>query len=282
MKPSIQSYSKLWRIVFFIAVSATIMSCNDEKLFDPTILTGKSKVYTLNSASSAAIRGTINFTERNDHSTLVTIELDGTTSGNLYPVNIRANSAAETGDIVIALNPVDGKTGRSETIVKEKLDGTIITYDELLVLDAYVIVQQSGNEVAILAQSDVGSNETTTTSRMYTLHPVTDSDVSGFVRFTKRVNGNTLIEVNLTGASPTGYYPVYICENSYTIGGPSVINLTPVIGGLGISYSNIDQLNNGNYITYDQLTGYNGHIRVATPESVPKTMALTNIGSNQE
>ncbi len=91
--------------------------------------------------------------------TLVTIQLTGTTAGGDHPSHIHNNSAAETGGIAIDLSNVDGDTGRSATQVAAKNDETAITYDELIVFDGYINVHlSSGNLGTLIAQGDIGSN----------------------------------------------------------------------------------------------------------------------------
>ncbi len=281
MKLNIQIFPKLSLIAFLIAASVSIMSCDDDDDNSDITLTGQSKTYTLNSVSDPAISGTVKLAERSDHTTVVTIDLDGTTSGNTHPAHFHANSAVETGDIIIDLNSVDGGSGKSETIVTKKKDGSAITYDQLLALDAYVNVHKSASELAtLIAQGDIGSNEVTSTFTSYTLSSVNDSGVSGAVRFSKRVNGRTLVTVDLDGASSLGTYPVYIYDNNIATTGPIAINLNPVNGATGVSYTNVTQLNSGTAITYDQLSDFNGHVGVVTSASDPTFIAQGNIGSN--
>src|SRR5690554_113816 len=64
--------------------------------------------YAMGPVSNPAISGTITFTKIDAASTLVTIELNGTASGDVHPTYIHANAASEGGPIVIDLNSVDG------------------------------------------------------------------------------------------------------------------------------------------------------------------------------
>ncbi len=53
---------------------------DDDNIVEPS-LTGQTKTYTFNSMSNPDISGTVKFAERSDNSTLVTINLNGITSG---------------------------------------------------------------------------------------------------------------------------------------------------------------------------------------------------------
>ncbi len=115
MKRNIQILSRLLSLI--IIGSVFMMSCDDDDdgdINEPQ-LTGQSKTYNLASVSNPAISGTVKFEERSDDATVITIDLDGTTSGNSHPAHIHANSAAETGDIIIDLQAVDGATAVSPT-----------------------------------------------------------------------------------------------------------------------------------------------------------------------
>ena len=117
-----------------------------------------SQVYPLHSVSGSGVSGTATFQKAGPH-TLVTIELTGTSDGDMHPSHIHFNSAAQGGGIAISLRDIDGGSGRSNTLVKEMDDGTPITYDELLNFDGYINVHLSTAQLGvILAQGDIGSN----------------------------------------------------------------------------------------------------------------------------
>jgi hypothetical protein len=279
MKKSALKFLKL--MMMALIVSATIISCDDDDSDGPE-LTGDSKTYTLSSVSDPSISGTVKFSERSDNATLVTIDLNGTTAGNSHPAHFHSNSAVETGDIIIELNPVDGATGISETVVKRKKDGSKVTYEDLLELDAYVNVHLSAADLnTLVAQGDVGVNELTNTFATYDLAAVNASGITGTVKFAKRVSGSTLVTVDLDGAGAAGEYPVYIYDNNIANGGPIAIDLTTVNGATGVSYTHVAELNSGTAITYDELANFNGHVLVSASPATPTVyVAQANIGSN--
>lgn len=278
MKKSIQKFLSV--TVVACMMTLFIAGCNDDDSDEPG-LTGQSKVYTLQSVSDPAISGTVKFAERSDNSTVVTINLNGTPSGTTPVAHIHENSAAETGGIIIDLNSINGTNGTSETVIKERNNGTAITYSELLSLNGYVNVHASAADLAtLIAQGDIGENELTSASTTYTLASVNDSGIDGTVTFAKRVSGATLVNVTLNGASPTGNYPISIYDNSIDATGPVAITLNNYQGSTGTSTTSVRKLNDNTAISYDQLTTFNGHINVATSATDPTYITQGNIGSN--
>lgn len=281
MKQNTQRFLKLTAVAFMMALFITGCNDDDDKITGPT-LTGQSKTYMLQSVSDPAISGTVKFAERSDNTTVVTIDLDGTTSGNTHPAHIHANSAAETGGIIIDLNSVAGATGMSETMVTKLNSGAAIKYSELLTLNGYVNVHASSTDLAtLIAQGDIGGNELTNSSTTYALTAVNDSGVNGTVTFGKRVSGATLVTVNLPDAPQTANYPIYIYDNDMTTTGPIAINLNNFLGTAGKSVTSVRKLNNDTAISYDQLTDFNGHVSVSTSATDPTFVAQGNIGSNR-
>jgi hypothetical protein len=279
MKKNTQRILKLTAVAFMMALFVT--GCNDDDNKVETSLTGQSKTYTLNSVSNPAISGTVKFAERSDNSTLVTIDLDGTTEGTTHVAHIHENSAAETGGIIIDLNSITNANGMSETVVSKLNNGTAIKYSELLMLNGYVNVHASATDLAtLIAQGDIGQNELTASSTTYALDAVNDSGVNGTVTFAKRVSGAILVTVALTGASPTANYPIYIYDNDVATTGPIAINLNNYLGSTSKSVTSVRKLNNDTAITYEELTDFNGHVNVGTSATNPAYIAQGNIGSN--
>ena len=262
-----------------IASAVVFLSgCDDEEDPGPQ-LTGNTKQYVLNAVSDPAISGTVTFAERDDDQVLITIQLNGTQSGSMHPAHIHANSAAETGPIVLDLNEVNGTDGKSETIVNALNDGTAISYDDLLDFDGYVNVHASSSDLGTLvAQGDIGQNELTGDNKVYALTPVADPAVTGTATFAKRKNGSTLVTVALTGTQAGATHPSHIHANTIAQGGSIVINLNNVDGTSGMAVSNVDTLNNGTAITYEQLLDFNGYLNVHTGNTF---VVQADIGGNE-
>jgi len=253
-------------------------SCNNDDDNPGPKLTGNSKTYILAPVSNPAISGTVTFAERDDRQVLITIQLTGTQSGSTHPAHIHSNSAAEGGGIVLDLTSVNGADGKSETVVKALNDGTPLTYNDLLSFDGYVNVHLSQADLGtLIAQGDIGQNELTGDNKVYTLTPVADPAVTGTATFAKRQNGSTLVTVALTGTQP-GTYPSHIHENTVAETGSIVINLNDVDGTTGMARTNVDTLNDGTAITYDQLLDFNGYLNVHTGNTF---VVQGDIGQNE-
>jgi ribonuclease PH len=256
-----------------------LTGCDDE---DPQ-LTGDSKTYDLGPVSNQSISGTVTFAERDDDMVVITIELDGLSSAGSHPAHIHANTAAETGDIVLDLNNVDGTTGRSETVVNTLNDGTLVNFDDFLALDGYINVHESSSNLGtLIAQGDIGQNELTGDAEEYVLNPVSNPAISGVATFSKRVNGETLVVVSLDGTNDGDVHPSHIHANSAAQGGGIVIDLNDVDGTTGESQTNISQRNDGTPITYDEMLNFNGYLNVHLSSTVLGTLiAQGDIGQNE-
>ncbi len=227
------------------------------------------------------VSGTVTFTETSSTQTTIEIVLTGITSGT-HPAHIHANSAVESGGIVITLNPVDA-SGRSSTVVTQKDDGTAFNYDQLTGFDGYINVHESsGNLTTILAQGDIGGNALTTTKKTYNLLAVGSSGVSGTALLEKRVNGNTLLTLSLNGTISGGSHPAHIHIGSITTPGGIVISLNPVDGATGKSFTNVRELDDTTPIKYDGLLTYTGYLNVhLSMADLGTILCQGNIGSNE-
>jgi hypothetical protein len=141
-------------------------------------LTGETVSYALN-GGDAGINGTIEFAERVNQTTLVTINLTGTTDGDSHPAHIHENDIAATGNIIVGLNPVIGKTGISKTQVATLVSGASVIYTEFLTVNAYVNVHFSDADLdTIVAEGNIGVNAAGTESKSY---DVTNTGSSAYV-----------------------------------------------------------------------------------------------------
>jgi hypothetical protein len=257
-----------------------LAGCNDDS---GPLLTGDTKNYALASVSDPAINGTVTFAKRDDGQTLITIQLTGTQPGASHPAHIHANTAAETGGIVLDLADVEGSGGKSETLVKSLNDGTPLSYEELVAFDGYVNVHKSSTDLGTLvAQGDIGENELTGDTENFPLGAVSNPGISGTATFAKRVNGETLVSVSLIGTTAGDSHPSHIHANTAAQGGGIVIDLNNIDGTTGKSSTNVDQLNDATPITYDELLNFNGYLNVHLSAAVLGTIvAQGDIGQNK-
>lgn len=232
--------------------------------------------YSLKVKDVLGILGTATFTETSSTVTTIDIMITGAPAGT-HPAQLCRNSAVEGGIVVLILNPVDA-SGKSSTTV------TNMTYNELIAYDGFIKVLKSDNEAnVILAQGDIGGNVITTTNKSFTLSAINPYGVSGNALFEKRVNGNTLLTITLSGVLAGDTYPATINLGSIASvgGGPVVKTLVSVTGTTGKSYTNIRTLNSGVTITYDNWLVYDGYINIYQSTVLSNVVICHgNIGSN--
>lgn len=235
-----------------------------------------SSSYNLMVKDVLGVSGTVTFTESSGTSAIIDIALVNAPAGT-HPANLYMNSAVENGTVIVALNPVDA-SGKSSTTV------TNMNYASLIAYDGCVKVLSSSSEpTVILAQGDIGGNVITSTNKSYVLNLVGVFGVSGTALFEKRINGNTLLTVSLSGTIPGESYPASINLGSIASvgGGPAVKMLSNVNGTTGKSYTNIQKLDGGTDITYENWLVYDGYLNVyQTPVDVANIICQGNIGAN--
>ncbi len=122
--------------------------------------TGNETTYALQQASEYVISGTATLKERKDGATTVVIQLSGTEGESTYPVHLHLGDiTTPKADVAAILNPLFGKTGRSETRIDKLADETPITYKDLVNLNACMKIHLSDVGVErniILAGGNIG------------------------------------------------------------------------------------------------------------------------------
>ncbi|NNC33480.1 MAG: CHRD domain-containing protein, partial [Croceitalea sp.] len=225
--------------------------------------TGNVKAYQLGSVSDPGISGTATFTELDDNTVSLEINLQNTSDGEMHPAHIHFNTAAEGGDIAVSLEAVDGDSGMSTTIISQLNDGTPITYDGLLNFDGYINVHFSADDLGtLIAQGDIGQNELTGMTKVYALGSVSDPDISGIATFEERVNGEALATVDLQNTSAGEMHPGHIHFNTAAEGGDIAVSLIPVNGANGMSKTNINAQDDGTSLGYSALLNFDGYINI--------------------
>lgn len=245
----------------------------------PNELTGDAEFYVLkptdeqNDTDSAIV----SFKERVNGETLVEVKFIGSTAV-AHPMHIHHNTAAMGGGIAISLKPVEGAWTRSN--ISQLDDGTAISFDELINFDGYINIHESAANLSnVIMQGDIGRNEFTGNREIYDLHEQNSSGIAGKATFLERQDGTTLVWVSLAGTATGSSHPNHIHENSATAGGGIAITLNPVANGTG--KTEVDALDNGTAITYDELLNYNGHINVhLASDALNVVVARGDIGSN--
>ncbi|WP_439132757.1 CHRD domain-containing protein [Polaribacter sp.] len=246
-------------------------------------LTSNTITYDLGEKAVPGIAGDVTFTERINGEILATIALANTPAGGSHPAHIHANTAAETGGILLSFNPVDGDSGMSATNLTTLDDGTAFTFSDIATWDAYVNVHLSMDNLAtIVAQGDIGQNDLTGESKEYTLNEKDVPGISGTATFYQRVNGSALAVLNIMNTPMGGSHPAHIHENDIVTSGGIAFSFNPVNGDTGMSMTQVEALDNGTAITYDEILTYNGYINVhLSLDNLATIVAQGNIGANE-
>ena len=242
--------------VFAILLTMIIGGCKKE-----TVSPNTTK-YNLKVKDQLGISGTVTFTETSSTVTTIDIALVGGSAEN-HPAHIHLNSSIEGGAISLSLNQV--VNGRSSTQVSKLDNNNSINYSQLIAFDGYLNIHESSiNLTTILAQTDIGGNALTSTSKSYVLNAVGTSTVSGTVLFEKRKNGNSLVTIDLNGTLANGVHPagIHIGSVATVGGGPVTKTLNPVDGTTGKSYTTLRTLDNGTPISYDDVLVYDGYLAI--------------------
>jgi len=245
-------------------------------------LTGTSKVYDLNEMAAPGISGTITFMERMNGFSLATIDLMNTPDGGMHPAHIHANSAAEGGGILVTFNPVNGTSGMSKTTIRAMNSGEALTYADILVINGYVNVHLSMDQLGVLvAQGDIGGNELTGNSMVYDLNERAASGISGTITFMERMNGSSLATIELMNTPEGGMHPAHIHANSAAEGGGILVTFKPINGTTGMSKTTIRTLDSGAVLTYTDILVMDGYVNVhLSMEQLNVIVAQGDIGSN--
>jgi len=152
---------KFW-IMGLLVAGLFVTGCEEDD--DDPMAGPQVKSYTLAPLATSGVSGTVTFSKETETTTKVTVQLSGTQAGNSHPAHIHANNATDGGPIVLDFNPVDGATGKSETVVSAFNDGKSVTYEQLINYNGHVNVHKSATELAVmLAQGNIGSNATGST-----------------------------------------------------------------------------------------------------------------------
>lgn len=285
---NILSMIQIRQLIMLLAMAMTFMACNDDENppMDPEdILSGQFKTYNLGQVGGSGISGTAEFEETSTGNTRLTITLTGTPNGGEHPAHIHFNSALVGGGIAISLEPINGTTGISETLITETDDGGAIRYTELLDYDGYINVHLSMQELAtVVAQGDIGSNELTGESKTYPLNEAAVAGISGEIVFQERKSGNAIATINLAGTPDGGMHPAHIHTNSAAVGGGIEFTFNPVNGTTGMSVTDMraGMMDGEDGYTFEEVQEVDGYVNVhLSAASLGTIVAQGDIGSNE-
>jgi hypothetical protein len=262
---------KMLSVLSMFAAVLMLLASSGCKKDETTQTPLRTATYDLKVKEVLGLTGKATFTETSSTTTTIDITLTGPYTGG-HPVQLLSGSAVEDGTVLLVLNPVDA-TGKSSTLV------TTMSFTELTGYDGYINVLESiANPGKIIAQGDIGGNVLTSTKKSYSLTDAGSFGVTGTALFEKRVNGNTLVTLTLSGVIGGDVYPATINVGSITTTGPVTATLTDVDGTKKVSYTNIRTLDGDPY-TYDQWMTYTGYINIYQTSVAPANIICHgNIG----
>ena len=245
-------------------------------------LTAVSKEYVLQENAVEGISGKITYVKRLNGDALAKIELMNTPADGVHPAHLHVNSVAEGGDIAIIMNSVDGNNGMSVTNISQLDNGTPFGYDDVLDFDGYINVHLSEENLAtVVADGDIGQNELTGESLVYTLAEKDAPGISGEVTFFERKSGESLALISLLNTPAGGIHPAHIHDNDVATGGGIAFSFNPVDGDSGMSYTHVSQLDDGTSFPYNDIDTFMGYINVhLSADQLATIVAQGNIGAS--
>ena len=269
-------------ILTFLLILPTLLltSCGDD---DVLPFVGLTKTYDLASLNDSGVSGTAKFIQNQDNSVTVELQLTGTPTDGMHPAHIHFNTAAEGGDIAVTLGTVDGNTGFSTVTFSELNDGTDITFASMITFDGYINVHLSANDLSVVSQGDIGQNELTGISKMYTLAEKDVAGISGTATFYERVNGEALAILDIANTPTDGMHPAHIHAGSVADApGDILLTFEIVDGNTGMSATNISVLDDDSPFVYEDVLAVDGYINVhlGAGSQLSTIVAQGDIGAN--
>lgn len=147
-------------------IIAGVIACKPSE--NVSEFTGKETTYSLQQASQYTVFGTVTFKEKRNGSTVVAVDLIGTSGNAKHPVHLHLGDLSTQGASVAALlNPIIGKSGKSETTLTQLADETPVSYTDLVKLSACVKIHLSDTgpeKDIVLAAGNIGLSATKASS----------------------------------------------------------------------------------------------------------------------
>lgn len=136
------------------------ISCQESENIND--FTGNESTYALQPGSDYNISGNVTIKERRDGTSTVLVNLTGTSGNNKLPLHLHLGDISTPGaDVAALLNPIDAKTGISETILTQLADETRLPYAGLIQLEACVkvhLADRGPERDIILAAGNIGGS----------------------------------------------------------------------------------------------------------------------------
>ena len=147
-------------VLLILYAFVTLSACS---IGDEPGTTERSSTYLLYRANFNPVSGDVTVKELAPGKLQFSIKLQNTAEGGEHPAHLHFGTVREVGELAFALNPVDGTTGESITVLDQVQlsDGELLTYDNFLEMDASIKVHMNDNyfKHMVLSFGNVGKNE---------------------------------------------------------------------------------------------------------------------------
>ncbi|HRI78423.1 MAG TPA: hypothetical protein PLR06_02715 [Cyclobacteriaceae bacterium] len=151
-------------MMMVLGTALLMVSCQQSEVVSQ--FTGNEVTYALQQGSTFAVSGSVVFKERKDGKVSAVISLAGTDGNGSFPVHLHLGDiSTQKADIALLMNPVDGKTGKSETVFSSLSDESAIDYNRLTQMNACIKIHlgDSGpDRDVILVAGNIGTATTPT------------------------------------------------------------------------------------------------------------------------
>lgn len=132
------------------------------------------------------------------------------------------------------------------------------------------------------ADPDPEPPEETGMSKTFNLFSTSTGQPGGTVKFSEMDDGTTKVEVFVTGLNSPGSLPAHIHDNTASVGGDIAVTLQNVEGETGNSLTIVSALDDGTFVTYQDLINFDGHVNVhASVTDLSTLVAQGDIGPNE-
>lgn len=284
---------RLFKIICFITTIFFLNSCDIIERIDDDVVddissvtpTGRTATYSILNTDQSEITGTLTFIENENNSTTVKVVLRNNNPDINNVLFLRRQTANIGGKLLKVLNPVDGVTGVSNTVVSELVDNEEVTYEDFLDFDGHITIgdssESSGN---VLAHVDLGPNELTGNEITYNLLAPHTGEFKGQVTIQERKNLSSAIIISIRDYEVDDEFPATL-YNALSDSGREPLVYFPEVKGefKGFGFSELNQIDD-TPTTYNDLINLDAFIEVSEidKEGNYAVIARGGIGNNAD
>jgi hypothetical protein len=147
------------KLTVLVVVVVLLAACQKNEVVSD--FTGNETTYALQQGSQFAVNGTVTFKERKDGKITATVVLAGTQGDVQHPAHLHLGDITTVGaDVALLLNPVNGVSGKSETVFNRLADESTIDYQRLTQMQACVKIHlgdTGADRDVVLAAGNIGT-----------------------------------------------------------------------------------------------------------------------------